>query len=292
VSRGRILALLEEERQLIIRRYVESEGVSAPLPPNHGVPWYLDIGKEWGVHHLAELSRLPPGRLLDIGAYYGLIPGVAHRMGWRVSAVDAFPVPAFSSLRIPDRKIDCELYNACTDPLPFPDEAFDAVLLCEVLEHLMYSPLPMFREVRRVLKPGGSLLLSTPNPAGLGKLVRLALGGAPLEPHIDLMLAEGQTFEHKGLTFLKTNRESKLWTVGEITKALTLCGLRVRHSFYYGNTVPLEAMSARARLKARLMRYAHPLLRKLPIGGGSIFVAAGRLTAPAEEVAGERNGKP
>jgi len=266
--------MLEEERQLIMRRYLESEGLSGPLPPTNGVRWYLDICKQWAVQHLSELSRLPPGSLLDIGAYYGLIPGVAHRMGWRVAAVDALAVPAYSSLRIPERQIECGVYNACTDPLPFPDRTFDAVLLSEVLEHLMYSPLPMFREIHRVLKPSGTLLISTPNPAGLRKLIQLAIGGAPLEPHVDIMLTEGETFDHRGLTFLKTNRESKMWTVREISKALELCDMYRHHSFYYGNTLPNEMVSTLARVRARLMRYTHPLVRKLPIAGGSIFVAA------------------
>lgn len=158
------------------------------------------------------------------------------------------PVPAFSSLRIEERGIDCHLYNACTDDLPFPDSTFDAVLLCEVLEHVTYSPLPMLREIRRVLRPDGTLLLSTPNPAGLGKFIKLALGGAPLESHLDTMIVEGETFEHKGLTFFRTNRESKLWAVREIAKCMEMCGLAVEDSFYYGNTIPLELMSGFGRL--------------------------------------------
>ena len=282
-TRASILALLEEERQLIIKRYMESEELSTPPPPTHGLPWYLDISKQWAVHHLLALGRLPPGTLLDIGAYYGLIGGVAYRMGWRVAAVDAFPVPAYSSLRIPERQVACDLYNACTDVLPFPDRTFEAVLLSEVLEHLMYSPLPMFREIRRVLKPHGVLLISTPNPGGLGKLIRLALGGAPLEPHVDVMLTEGRTYQHKGLTFLETNRESKLWTVGEISKALAASGLGMKRHFYYGNTVPVELMSGSARAKARLLRFLTPVLKKLPIAGGSIFVMASPLPGPSPD---------
>jgi 2-polyprenyl-3-methyl-5-hydroxy-6-metoxy-1,4-benzoquinol methylase len=271
-----LLALLEEERQLIIRRYQEHEKIAEPIGPHHGVRWYLDIGKQWAVHHLAEMGTLPPGRLLDIGAYYGLIPGVAHRLGWSVAAVDVAPIPGFSSLRIPERKVECAEYNACTDELPFPAESFDLVLLCEVLEHLQYSPMPMLREIHRVLRPGGSLFISTPNPAGLGKLVRLALGQNPLEPHVDVMLAEGQTFTHKGLTFLASNRESKLWTLGEIDKALSLAGMGTVRAFRYGNTVPLELMSASKRLAATASRWLMPVLKRLPVGGGSNFVHARR----------------
>ena len=84
-TRASILRELEDERQVIIDRYLDSEGLSAPLHPTHHLPWYLDISKEWGLHHLLALSRMPIGTLLDIGAYYGLIAGVAYRMGWRVA---------------------------------------------------------------------------------------------------------------------------------------------------------------------------------------------------------------
>lgn len=273
-TRASILRELENERQVIIDRYMDSEGLSAPLHPTHHLPWYLDISKEWGLHHLLALSRMPIGTLLDIGAYYGLIAGVAYRMGWRVAAVDVISVPAYSSLKIPERKIECGIYNACTDVLPFPDQSFDAILLCEVLEHLMYSPLPMFREIKRVLRPDGHLLISTPNPAGLGKLIRLALGAASLEPHVDCMLTEGHTFHYQGLTFFETNRESKLWTVREISKALGMCGLRLNRYYYYGNTVGSKSMSFLPRAKRLSLRLLMPLVKKFPIAGGSVFVIA------------------
>jgi 2-polyprenyl-3-methyl-5-hydroxy-6-metoxy-1,4-benzoquinol methylase len=280
-SRQEILRLLEEERQLIIRRYVEYEKPAESVGPSHGVRWYLDISKQWGVHVLRELSGLTPGRLLDVGAYYGLISGVAHRLGWAVAAVDNIPLPAYSSLRIPERGVESAECNACTDPLPFPERSFDVVLLTEVLEHLTYSPLPLFREVHRVLRPGGLLFITTPNPAGLGKLIRLVLGQNPIEPHVDLMLTEGQTYTHRGLTFFSNRRESKLWTAREIGLAVGRCGLRMVGSYHYGSTVQLELMSARQRLTAAALSVLFPLVNRLPIAGGSTFVKVVRPADPA-----------
>ena len=63
--------------------------------------------------------------------------------------------------------------NVETERLPFDDSAFDAVVYCEVLEHLHKDPAASFTAVHRVLKSGGSLLLTTPNPAAASNVWRL-----------------------------------------------------------------------------------------------------------------------
>jgi len=52
-------------------------------------------------------------------------------------------------------KMDCS-------QMGFKDNCFDAVIMLSVLEHLL-NPLECLKEIRRILKPGGILILSTPN---------------------------------------------------------------------------------------------------------------------------------
>jgi SAM-dependent methyltransferase len=59
--------------------------------------------------------------------------------------------------------LDARVVDDASD-LPFPDESFDLAICIEVLEHL-FSPDGTVREVRRVLRPGGKLIASTPNVA-------------------------------------------------------------------------------------------------------------------------------
>lgn len=67
-------------------------------------------------------------------------------------------------------------FNVESEPFPYPEHKFDMVLCCEILEHLALDPTQMLYEVHRVLKPGGHLLLTTPNVLAFQNLQRLAMG--------------------------------------------------------------------------------------------------------------------
>ncbi len=62
--------------------------------------------------------------------------------------------------------------------LNFPNETFDAVIACEVIEHLFDTDF-FIQEMKRVIKKGGYLFISTPNLASLKNRIRLIFGGYP-----------------------------------------------------------------------------------------------------------------
>jgi SAM-dependent methyltransferase len=67
-------------------------------------------------------------------------------------------------------------FNIETDRFPYEDGQFDCVLFCEILEHLLLDPGHAVAEMARIVRPGGFLVVTTPNVARLANLYFLALG--------------------------------------------------------------------------------------------------------------------
>jgi SAM-dependent methyltransferase len=132
-----------------------------------------------------------PRRVLDIGAGAGALVATLLGAGIHVEACDVDP----GRLRVPGiaaRKADLNC-----GPLPFADESFDAVTCCDVIEHLE-NPHFLFREFRRVLRPGGRAILSTPNILNVESRLRAFFAGVSAF-HRDLGRRLGRVSPGEGL---------------------------------------------------------------------------------------------
>jgi SAM-dependent methyltransferase len=67
--------------------------------------------------------------------------------------------------------------------LPLADESMDVVLFCEVIEHLLEDPMRALLELKRVLRPGGQMILTTPNVARLENVARMLAGANIYDPY-------------------------------------------------------------------------------------------------------------
>ena len=74
-------------------------------------------------------------------------------------------------------------FNCEKDRFPYADDSFDVVLFCEIIEHLLADPVHALGEIRRVLKPDGILVLTTPNVARLENVARIVAGENPYDPY-------------------------------------------------------------------------------------------------------------
>jgi 2-polyprenyl-6-hydroxyphenyl methylase/3-demethylubiquinone-9 3-methyltransferase len=96
--------------------------------------------------------------LLDAGCGTGLFSQVAEERGAIVTSVDV----GESLLAEVAKKSHSRRIVGSVMDLPFPDRSFDVVICTEVIEHTV-DPRRGVTEVARVLRPGGTLVLTTPN---------------------------------------------------------------------------------------------------------------------------------
>ncbi len=79
------------------------------------------------------------------------------------------------------RSIRIEQIDVERQRFPYEDNSFDLVSCFEVLEHLKFTPIPMLKEIKRVLKPAGNLILTTPNINSARSTVKMLCGWPPQE---------------------------------------------------------------------------------------------------------------
>ncbi len=109
--------------------------------------------------YCALIERLYPqkGTLFDVGAATGFFLGVARARGWHVSGVEVSPYAA----RIAQQK-GFDVRIADFSSLALVPNSFDVITMFDVLEHFS-RPLQELQTAFRVLKPGGLLVINTPD---------------------------------------------------------------------------------------------------------------------------------
>lgn len=115
--------------------------------------------------------------ILDIGAHW-LHQSVLFSLdGHRITAADFRNPLNDPDLRSLASNHDIRLlgYDDLSSERVFDeldDNSMDVVLFCEILEHITFNPVAMWKAIHRVLRPGGSIFITTPNHYSYEKLFR------------------------------------------------------------------------------------------------------------------------
>jgi SAM-dependent methyltransferase len=120
---------------------------------------YMRIAAEW---FAAQPEKL---RVLDLPAGNGLLANAIRNMGHEVVCGDI------------NREREDYHYVDMSRPLPFTADAFDAVLCLEGVEHLV-NPVAYIAELSRITRPGGHIVLSTPNVMNFWSRLHFLFTGA------------------------------------------------------------------------------------------------------------------
>lgn len=156
------------------------------------------VNKVEVVDELLNRHRCRNGRILDAGCGEGVLVEKYAQQGWDIIGVDKNYASAY-------------VQEGSILEIPFEDNHFDTIMALDVLEHLNYNQqTPALRELKRVLKPGGTAIFSCPNLAHFtgrlklmfrGKLLRTASWGH--HPGDRPMCEYEELFAHAGFEVIE-----------------------------------------------------------------------------------------
>jgi SAM-dependent methyltransferase len=190
--------------------------------------------EEYVQTHLARLVRTiqitPAGgaddRALELGCYLQITPALRTYLGYGevrgayYGEVGKTDVRSTTSITGEVFSCTLDLFDAERDVFPYPDDHFRSVLCCELIEHLTSDPMHMLAEINRIVSPGGYLVLTTPNIAGLRSLHAVLNGYHPaLFPSYIRPSGDGTV----------DPRHSREYTPIEIAQLVEAAGFRVEH---------------------------------------------------------------
>ena len=123
------------------------------------------------IHETVEniLKDEPNGRVLDIPAGEGALAVRIRRLGYDVSCCDLYPeIFKLDGVEIRSGNMDSRL--------PYDDESFDHIVCVEGLEHIQ-NPTNAISEFSRLIKKGGTLIVSVPNIMNIEERFKWLING-------------------------------------------------------------------------------------------------------------------
>lgn len=128
---------------------------------------------------LSEVDRLniKNRNILDMGCYDGIFLASIKNRNNNFFGLEASD---YEVKKCQEKGIDAgQFFFNDLDRLPYDDNFFDLVIAGEIIEHIFDTDF-FLEEIKRILKPGGKLLISTPNMASFGRRLLLLFGFNPV----------------------------------------------------------------------------------------------------------------
>lgn len=234
---------------------------------------------EFYVNLAVGTGQIVPGNVLvDLGCGLSLFGLLCRMYGLEVTLVDDFgggggialggvtSLPPLLEWAVAKHGIKVVSQDFIADSLPIPSGSANLVTCFHSLEHWHHSPRRLFSEIRRILRPGGYLILATPNAANLRKRIFL-LAGKTNFPDLGEWYLDGDPIfrGHVREPVLKDLKDLLRWNGFQITR---ICGKNFigadSHSLSF---LPKSWVRVAARASEAFLQYFPTLCSDLHIVG-------------------------
>lgn len=189
---------------------------------------YFQIHKERFLYLLVKIGKIigthPKAKILDVGIFPPFLTLSLIKLGTHVEGLSS-PLEESSYPGLITHQLNVEI-----EKLPYKNASFDLVIFTEIIEHFYRSPKHALTEIKRVLKPGGSLIITTPNLTKLINRLKIA-SGQTINQDIDYYT---QHFDLNELYF-RHNRE---YTLEELKRLVAGLGFQINESRFFTSYTP------------------------------------------------------
>lgn len=213
------------------------------------VDYYISAAQTLRIRKVVSLAG-HGNVVLDVGTYDGALSKLVAMRGNIVHGLDA----SLEAAKLARVKLIPVVNADVEEGLPFQSSCCDVVIAAEVIEHVLDTDF-FVEETRRVLRPWGTLILTTPNAASLGRRMYLFLGK---NPHFEASFSWPRTPAPAG--------HIRFFTKDLLLSFLQYHGFRIQ--FFGSNAVNFTSSGS---VYSRLLATIWPSL------GASLIVAARKL---------------
>jgi 2-polyprenyl-3-methyl-5-hydroxy-6-metoxy-1,4-benzoquinol methylase len=159
----------------------------------------LPSARDEAARRVMWLTASMRGRLLDVGSGNGAFLARMRDLGWKVEGVE----PDARAVDISRRRFSLDVFHGTLDQFTPPAASYDGITLNHVIEHVP-DPIALLQRCESLLKPGGRLVIATPNVASLGaRFFRSTWRGLEVPRHLCL-------FSKKSLTHLLSSTQLRI----------------------------------------------------------------------------------
>ena len=204
--------------------------------------------------HINKLNLPPKAKILDIGVYPPHLFTALKFAGYHPLGI--------SSAHQPIKHPRIKILNIETQKLPYQEGSIDLVLFAEILEHLSTHPQIIFSHIKKILKPGGLLLLTTPNVTRSQNL-------------FSLILAKNIYFPLDQLNHHPNHRHHREYTLTELSLLFRSSGFKILQKAYFISYSPFRRKNKTDPCLLKLIKFINFLFMLIfPCRRDTLFVLA------------------